>query len=44
MNVLQAGKYRSGNRAEFHEGDWNGDGFCDQVDIVMALQSGGYQA
>jgi hypothetical protein len=38
LNVLQAGKYLSGQSADWSEGDWNGDGRFDQHDIVMALK------
>ena len=28
--------------ATFEQGDWNGDGVFDQLDIVAALQTGNY--
>jgi hypothetical protein len=40
--VLQANKYRTGQRAKWADGDWNGDGVFDQLDIVTALATGDY--
>ena len=40
--VLGAGKYRTGEAAEWRQGDWDGDGAFDQLDIVAALQTGNY--
>ena len=40
--VLEAGRYRTGEAAEWSEGDWNGDGLFDQEDIVAALATGNY--
>jgi hypothetical protein len=54
IQVLQAGKYLSGEPATWGEGDWDGgpggypgeppegDGVFDQEDIVVALQAGAY--
>ena len=54
VQVLQAGKYLSGQPATWGDGDWNGgpggypgeppagDGLFDQLDIVAALQTGAY--
>ena len=42
VQVLQGGKYRTGETATFEEGDWSGDGVFDQLDVVCALQTGGY--
>jgi hypothetical protein len=42
MQVLQAGKYLTGEQAEWSEGDWNGDGVFDQSDLTEALQMGKY--
>ena len=42
MQVLQAAKYLTGEPATFEEGDWNEDGVFDQLDIVVALQTGTY--
>jgi hypothetical protein len=42
VQVLQAGKYQTGQPAAWSEGDFNGDSLCDQLDIVAALQSGKY--
>ena len=42
LSVLQAGKYLSGETADWSEGDWNGDHVFDSDDLVMALQSGRY--
>lgn len=36
--VLQAGKYLTGDSADWSEGDWNGDGLFNQKDLVAALQ------
>jgi hypothetical protein len=35
--VLQAGKYLTGQSANWNEGDWNGDGVFDPLDLVAAL-------
>lgn len=42
LQVLQAGKYGTGEPADWLEGDWNGSGFFDQLDIVHALAAGEY--
>ena len=36
--VIFAGKYLTGLGASWEEGDWNGDGVFDQLDIVLSLQ------
>lgn len=38
VQVMQAGKYQTGQPAGWHEGDWNGDGRFDQHDLITALQ------
>jgi hypothetical protein len=38
--VQHAGKYLTDQPASFTEGDWNGDGLFNQLDIVFALQEG----
>jgi subtilisin family serine protease len=43
MQVLQAGRYLSGEPADWTQGDWNHDGLFNQLDIVEALQTGSYQ-
>ena len=40
--VLQAGKYLSGEPASYAEGDWDGSGQFDQFDIILSLQEGNY--
>ena len=40
--VLQAAKYLTGEPTTWEQGDWNGDGVFDQLDIVAALQTGNY--
>jgi hypothetical protein len=42
FQVLQAGKFQTGQPANWSAGDWNGDGVFDQVDIVASLQTGKY--
>ena len=42
VEVLQGGKYQTGQPASFREGDWNEDGIFDQLDLVAALQTGSY--
>jgi hypothetical protein len=37
VTVLQAGKYLTGQPADWSEGDWTGDGLFDQQDIMAAL-------
>ena len=44
LQVLQAGKYQTGQPAAFSEGDWNADGVFDQFDIIAALKTGRYVA
>lgn len=41
-NVLEAGKYLTGEPADWSEGDWNADGRFDQKDLVEALAAGNY--
>jgi hypothetical protein len=43
VQILQAGKYRTSQVAAWHEGDWNGDGFFDQLDLVAALADNSWQ-
>jgi hypothetical protein len=40
--LLQAGKYLTGQPATWSEGDFNGDGLFDRLDIIFALQTGNY--
>ena len=42
VQVLQGGKYKTGQPADFSEGDWNQDDVFNQLDIVTALQAGTY--
>ena len=42
IQVLAAGKYRTGVAAGWSEGDWDGNGVFDPLDIVMALATGNY--
>lgn len=42
LRVSQVGKYSTGVPANWSEGDWNGDGIFDQLDLVAALQTGTY--
>jgi len=37
VQVQQAGKYQSGVRATWAEGDWNADGYFDNRDLMAAL-------
>lgn len=37
LQVAQAGKYLTGESADWSEGDWNGDRVFDQLDLVAAL-------
>ena len=41
VQLMQAGKYMTGQAAVWREGDWNGDGVCDQLDLVAALAAEG---
>jgi hypothetical protein len=43
VQVLRAGKYRTGLSATWSEGDWNGDRLFDQLDLIVALQTGNYE-
>ena len=40
--VLQGGKYETGQPAIWSEGDWNQDGVFDSGDLDLALQAGQY--
>ena len=40
IEVLQGGKYITGQPATWRQGDWNGDGVFNQVDIIAALAPG----
>jgi hypothetical protein len=42
VQVLQAGRYDTGQFATWQQGDWNGDGVFNNYDIVAALQAGTY--
>lgn len=42
VQVLQAGKFRTGEPATWVEGDWNADAVFDRLDIVAALQAGDF--
>ncbi len=42
VEILQAGKYLTGESAVWGEGDWNGDNVFDQGDLIAALQTGNY--
>ena len=42
IHVLQAGKYMTGQTADWGEGDWNKDSLFDQRDVTTALQRGCY--
>ena len=42
IQVLEAGKYNTGEPADFSQGDFNRDGVFDQLDIIAALQTGAY--
>ena len=39
---MQARKYGTGESATWGEGDWNGDGVFDNLDVLAALQTGNY--
>ncbi len=41
--VLQAGTYLASGPASWAQGDWNGDGLFNQLDLVRALQAGNYR-
>jgi len=43
MQVLSAGKYLTGQRAAWSQGDWTADGLFDQQDIVVAVGNYGQQ-
>ena len=42
VRMLQAGKYRAGEAANWGEGDYNGDSVVDQLDVIAVLQAGNY--
>jgi hypothetical protein len=42
VQILKAGKYMSGESADWSEGDFNRDGFFNQRDIVAMQQQGQY--
>ncbi len=41
--AFQAGKYETGQSADWSEGDWDGDGVFDSDDFIIAFQDGGYE-
>ncbi len=43
VQVLSAGKYETGQRAGWAEGDWDGNLKFDTGDLVVALSGGGYE-
>ena len=42
--VLQSAKYLTSEEASWSEGDWDGNGVFNQLDIVLALQTGQFLA
>ena len=44
VTVFTAGKYESGDAANWGEGDWNGDLTFGSGDLVTAFTDGGYEA
>lgn len=43
VSVFIAGKYESGEPANWEEGDWSGDGVFNSGDFVVAFLGGGYE-
>ena len=43
VQVFRAGKYETGEKAGWEEGDWNGDLVFDSSDMVTAFFDGGYE-
>ena len=43
VQVLQAGKYNTGQSATWHEGDWNHDGVFNQLDIIESQVDGTFE-
>jgi hypothetical protein len=41
VQILQLHRYLSGEAARCSQGDWNGDGRFDPMDVVLASQAGG---
>ena len=39
IDVLQEGKYLTGELATWSQGDWNGDGVFDQMDVIVAARA-----
>ncbi|MDG2383748.1 MAG: hypothetical protein P8N76_18895 [Pirellulaceae bacterium] len=42
VTIFQAGKYETGNVANWYEGDFSGDFLVTSADLVVALQTGLY--
>lgn len=42
IQVLQGGKFMTGQSATWSDGDFNGDNRFDQLDLILALQTGNY--
>jgi hypothetical protein len=40
--IFEAGKYGTGEFADWSEGDWNGDRMFDSLDFIAAFKDGGY--
>ena len=43
VTVFEAGKYETGEVAQWSEGDWNSDSRFDSSDFIAAFQDGGYE-
>ena len=43
VGVFQAGKYETGEAANWTEGDWDGDGIFSSGDFVTAFSDGGFE-
>jgi hypothetical protein len=44
VSVIQSAKYQTGADATWSEGDWNGDGVFDHLDLVAPLVAGNYSS
>ena len=44
IRIMEAGKFETGEPAEWTEGDWNNDGVFDTTDLIEALKTGSFES
>ena len=43
IQIFAAGRYETGQSADWGQGDWNGDGVFNSSDLIRAFSGGGYE-